>query len=332
MACASCRDGHADLQLLIDRRVLGLALRRLHREQLHARLVHEQLEIVRLRQSFDVLVAIAHQPNLNLVLAVHREHVLDDRSAAGADRQPLEMLLLREIRRDPDRLAAGRSAGASHGDAADFFSRRDVAVEQRRREIADRHVVEAVARFVGGQERRHIDFQRQQIANRVLILGPRESPEGRGAARVRRRGRPAIERRLEKRRSRDRRSRRRAVPSRRAASGGRAASGRLFPTRPDVEQSDPARSCRAPGRPSSRTRHDTTTQYVSTSARWGHPAPGGGRCAAFRVNAVPPATARAATPANASAQPAACRGMEASYAHRNSIQTPSAAAARLRLT
>ena len=65
--------------------------RRLHREQLHARLVEQQLEIVRLGKTLDVLVAVSHQPNLNLVLAVHRKGVVDDRAAASADRQALEM-------------------------------------------------------------------------------------------------------------------------------------------------------------------------------------------------------------------------------------------------
>ena len=64
---------HADLEVLIDRRMLRLALRRLHGEHLHPRLVQQQLEVVRLGQALDVLVAVAHQPNLDLVLAVHRE-------------------------------------------------------------------------------------------------------------------------------------------------------------------------------------------------------------------------------------------------------------------
>ena len=57
----------------------------------------QQLEIVRFGQALDVLVAIPHQPNLDLVLAVHRERVVDDRAAARPDRQPLEMFLLRQV-------------------------------------------------------------------------------------------------------------------------------------------------------------------------------------------------------------------------------------------
>ncbi len=76
----------------------GLALRRLHREQLHPLAIEQQLELVRLAQAFDVLVAVARQANLDLVLAVQREGVVDQRAAARAERQAVEVLLLREVR------------------------------------------------------------------------------------------------------------------------------------------------------------------------------------------------------------------------------------------
>ena len=66
-----------------------------------------------------------------------------------------------------------------------FSRRRDVAVQQRRREIADRHVVEAVARFVGGSSDGDVDVERQQIANGVLVFGAGQAAERVGAARVR---------------------------------------------------------------------------------------------------------------------------------------------------
>ena len=65
---------------------------------------------MRLAQAFDVLVAIARQPNLDLVLAVQREGVVDDGAAARADRQALDVLFLRQVRRNPDRVAARRAA------------------------------------------------------------------------------------------------------------------------------------------------------------------------------------------------------------------------------
>ena len=174
-----------------------LSLGRLHREQLHARLVQEQLEIVWLGKALDVLIAVAHQPNLNLVLAVHRKRVVDDRTAASADGEALEMGLLSKVRRHPDGLAAGRTAGTTDRRAADLFRRRDVAVEQRRREIADSHIVEAVAGFVSGQKRADIDAQRQEVANSVLVFGSGQSPDRRGPARIRVRRGGAVECRFE---------------------------------------------------------------------------------------------------------------------------------------
>ena len=179
--------------------VLGesrLARRRLHREHLDALAIEEQLEIRGVVQPFDVLVAIARQADLELVLAVHRERVLDERAAARADGQPFDVLFLREVGRRPDRVAVGRHARPSDGHAADLLGRRDVAIEQCRREIADRHVVEAVARFVGRQQRRDVDVERQQIADRVLVLRAGQAPQRGGPPRVRRRGRGAIERGL----------------------------------------------------------------------------------------------------------------------------------------
>ena len=176
----------------------GFARRRLHREQLHALAIEEQFQIGGVVQPLDVLVPIARQANLELVVAVHREGVADERAAARADRQPFDVVFLREVGRRPDRVAVGRYARTSHGDAADLLGRGDVAIEQRRREIADRHVVEAVARFVGGQERRDVDVERQQIADGVLVLRAGQAAQRRGASRIRRRGRGAIERRLER--------------------------------------------------------------------------------------------------------------------------------------
>ena len=88
-------------------------LRRFHREHLHALAVEQQLDLVRLAQPFDVLVAVARQADLDLVLAVLRERVVDDRAAARADGQAVDVLLLREVRRAPGR--SRRPASGSDG-------------------------------------------------------------------------------------------------------------------------------------------------------------------------------------------------------------------------
>ena len=71
----------------------------------------------------------------------------------------------------------GERLGRADREPADLLRRRDVAVEQRRREVADRHVVEAVAGLVGRQQRRDVDVERQQVADGVLVLGSRQPPD-----------------------------------------------------------------------------------------------------------------------------------------------------------
>ena len=190
-------DRHADLEVLIRGGMKRLALGRLDREHLHARPVQQQLDIVRIGQPLDVLIAIPGQANLDLVLAVEREGVGKHGAAAGANRKPLEMTLLREVGGHPDRFTAGRSARTADREPADLLGSRDIAIEQRRRQVADRHVVEAVAGIVGRQERAHVDVERQEIADRVVILGSGEPPDRRRPARIRAGGGRSIERGLQ---------------------------------------------------------------------------------------------------------------------------------------
>ena len=98
---------------LIVLREPGLALGWLHREELQPLLVQQELELVRLVQPLDMLVAVARQTNLNVVLAVSRERVVNQRAAARAEGQAFEVLLLREIGRDSDGVAAGRTGWAA---------------------------------------------------------------------------------------------------------------------------------------------------------------------------------------------------------------------------
>ena len=79
---------------------------------------------MRLVQPFDVLVAVSSEPNLDFVLAIHRERVGDQGAAAGPDWQALDVLFLSEVRLNPDRLAARRAAGSPDGQPADFLRRR----------------------------------------------------------------------------------------------------------------------------------------------------------------------------------------------------------------
>ena len=81
------------------------------------------------------------------------------------------MLLLREIWWEGVGLAAGSPARDSNGKPADLLRRVEVPLQQRRRKVADRDIVEAVARIVAGQQRTDVDIDRQQVAHRIVIFG-----------------------------------------------------------------------------------------------------------------------------------------------------------------
>ncbi|MGH9309957.1 MAG: hypothetical protein ACRD1U_11320, partial [Vicinamibacterales bacterium] len=124
------RNRHLNLQMLDDRRVYDVALGRHHREDLNPFPIQEQLDLVRLAQPFDKLVAIPGQTNLEFVLAVHRERVGEDCAAARADRKAVQVTFLGQVGRDPDGVAARGSSRTTHGEAADLLGCRDIAIEQ----------------------------------------------------------------------------------------------------------------------------------------------------------------------------------------------------------
>jgi hypothetical protein len=79
---------------------------------------------------------------------------------------------------------------------------RDVAIQERRRQVADRHVVEAVTAVIGRQERGGVDVEGQQVSDGVLILGPIEAAQRVRTAGIRSGGRRGIERRCQPRQQR----------------------------------------------------------------------------------------------------------------------------------
>ena len=186
--------GHADFQMRIHLFEIPVALRRCHSEGLHLPAIHENHDLVRLAQALDLFVAVARQANLNLILAITRESVVDERTAARAGRQTFNLLFLREVRAKAKRIAAGLAKRCAHREAADFLGGRDVAVQQGRREFTHRHVVKAMTRVVLRQERRGVDIEREQIANGILVFGAIQAAEGFGAPGIGILRRSAVER------------------------------------------------------------------------------------------------------------------------------------------
>ena len=157
-------------------------------------IVEQQLDLVRLEQPFDVLVPIARQPNRDVVFAVDGKGVRHQRAAARADRKPVEMRLLRQVGPQADRRTARRETRPADRELADFLRRGDITLEQRRRQVADGDVVEPVAGRIARQQRRGVDVERKQIANRVAVFGAVQPAERIGAAGIWRGNGQAVER------------------------------------------------------------------------------------------------------------------------------------------
>ena len=198
ISCGPALTANAHFQILVERGVVVDEL--LNGEGLHRLAVDEHDHLVRtapFAQSADVPAQIARKPDLNVVLAIPGERVRDRHAAARAKRKPGDMRLLRPIGRQPNGVGLHRRLRAADREAADFLRSRDVAIQKRWRQIPDGDVVEAVAAFVGRQQRIGVDVERQQISDGVLILGAIETTQGFGAAGVRLRRRRRIERRFQ---------------------------------------------------------------------------------------------------------------------------------------
>ena len=126
-----------------------------------------------------------------------------------AERHTVELVALRPILPRGVGLAAGAQARVADGDGADLPRRREVGLQQRRRRaLRVGHVVEAERRGVGGQQRRDVHVETEQIADGVGVLGAVQAmergPAGIGAGRGRGIERPLRATRPARRARRDR--------------------------------------------------------------------------------------------------------------------------------
>ncbi len=156
--------------------------------------VHRELELIGVLEPSRLVHIGPHQRRRQRVLAVHREGMADDDTADGAERLPLDVLVLRQVLPDHVGLRADRHVEVADGHRRDASRRGDVTLGQQRREAeCVRDVVEAVCRFIGRQERGDVaDVHRQQIANGVGVLRTVHAVRQR-TARTRRGGCGAIE-------------------------------------------------------------------------------------------------------------------------------------------
>ncbi len=139
------------------------------------------------------------------------------------------MARLRGVLAHAVHLAHRRRLGITDGERADPARRRQVAFEEDRGQPEHvGNVVEPGARIVGGEQRGRIDLKREQVADRVGVLGAIQTVHER-PARLRVRGRDAVERRLERRHQRPPLLVGRRGPARRRHHAGAHLPNDLFP-------------------------------------------------------------------------------------------------------
>ena len=158
--------------------LLGLAADRGHE---HTRAIDRDLDLMRMFETTNRLEVGAIERQREVVFGVEREVVGDDQTANRSERQTLDVLVLRSILPDAIRIRSWRDR-RTDGQRADAIGGDEIALEQcRRRAEHLRHVVEAERRVVWWQQRRDVDVERQQIANRVRILTAIEASNQRAA-------------------------------------------------------------------------------------------------------------------------------------------------------
>ena len=113
----------------------------------------------------------AEQLGVDDVLAVERQRHPGHAAAEGTNGHALDVAVLGAVLPDHEGLAARHGGRVADGQGADLAGGVQVALEQQRRhaqQVGD--VVEAVARFVGRQQRDRIDLEVQQILDGVGVL------------------------------------------------------------------------------------------------------------------------------------------------------------------
>src|ERR1051326_2180582 len=123
---------HAELQILVERCVVVCSSRPSKCEGSDLLPIDKDQELVRtvLAEPADASGQIAHEPDLNVVLAVLRKRIWYRHSTARADRQPGHLFFLREVGGQPKDVVLNRGLCSADREAADFLGCRDVASER----------------------------------------------------------------------------------------------------------------------------------------------------------------------------------------------------------
>ena len=155
--------------------------------------VEHQLHLMPFVHASGGIQVRAVQPYLEVVFTIDGKCVPRGHAAKRAQREALEVLVLRQVLADRVRVAANADAGIADRDRADLPRGGEIRLQQRRR-TAKRvgHVVESIRGIIRRKEQRDVDVESQQIPDRVRVLGPVE-PVQHGPSGIRMRVRGGIE-------------------------------------------------------------------------------------------------------------------------------------------
>ena len=164
-----CLDGvSCFLRLLEHRREIGVSA---DARKVHALAIHRDFDLVGIVHAADVAEVGRLEVDLERVLGVEREHAAHQHAPDGPERQPFDVLVLRQVLANPVGVADGTDPRIAHRERADLSRRRQIALLQRRRDTQHvGNIVETVRRIVRGKERGHIDLEGQEIADRVGVF------------------------------------------------------------------------------------------------------------------------------------------------------------------
>ena len=131
----------------------------------------------RIAQAAHNASQIASQQHLYLILPILSKRINGRPTSPRPQWHPRQMLFLRQIGPKPNRVTLQRTLRAPHRQPANPLRRRNIPVQQGRRQIPDVDIVKPKPTLISGQHRGSINIQCQQIPNGILIFGPIQPPK-----------------------------------------------------------------------------------------------------------------------------------------------------------
>ena len=148
------------------------------REPLQQLAVEPDVELLRPAHAHDVVLILPAETDFDEVLAVDRKVVANGDAAARSERQIFALpIVLHDVQRNLEGLERRNRGRKTRREPRDLTRHRQVAFQMRRRNREHvGEVVEAAVRgFVARQERLHIEVEREQVADRVVVFGAIET-------------------------------------------------------------------------------------------------------------------------------------------------------------